>query len=174
MPVDVATYLMNEKRDWLNQIESRDKVSLVIVPNPHMQTPAYALRRIRDDEKELPENATVSYCHSKTPDLNAWIAKADIIIAAVGVPGLVTGDSVRPGAVIIDVGINRLEDATKKSGQRVVGDVDFEMVKEVAGAITPVPGGVGPMTIAMLMRNSLRSAKLRVGVSKSLPTQRRL
>lgn len=104
-------------------------------------------------------DATVTVCHSRTPDL-AWHTKrADIVIAAVGRPGTVTADMVRPGAVVIDVGTTRVADPTTKSGQRLVGDVDFESVQQVASKITPVPGGVGPMTIAMLLRNTVRAAE---------------
>ncbi|MCX6024935.1 MAG: bifunctional methylenetetrahydrofolate dehydrogenase/methenyltetrahydrofolate cyclohydrolase FolD [Chloroflexi bacterium] len=105
------------------------------------------------------ENATVTICHSKTQNLPDVVREADILIAAIGRARFVKGSWVKPGAYVIDVGINQIEDATKKSGHRLVGDVDFDEVKEVAGAITPVPGGVGPMTIAMLMRNVVRAAK---------------
>jgi methylenetetrahydrofolate dehydrogenase (NADP+) / methenyltetrahydrofolate cyclohydrolase len=88
------------------------------------------------------------------------VRQADILIAAVGRPEMVRGSWVKPGAIVIDVGINRVEDATKKKGYRLVGDVHFEEVRQVAGAITPVPGGVGPMTIAMLLKNTTRAAKL--------------
>ena len=101
----------------------------------------------------LAANATVTTCHSRTRDLAAVCARADVLIAAVGRPRMVKADWVKPGAVVIDVGINRLEDG-------IVGDVDFEPVAEVAGAITPVPGGVGPMTIAMLLRNTLQAARM--------------
>ncbi|MBI3362932.1 MAG: bifunctional methylenetetrahydrofolate dehydrogenase/methenyltetrahydrofolate cyclohydrolase FolD [Chloroflexi bacterium] len=106
----------------------------------------------------LHRDCTLTICHSRTKDLPAVCREADILIAAVGRPQMVKGDWVKPGAFVIDVGINRVDDATKKSGYRLVGDVDFDEVKEVAGALTPVPGGVGPMTIAMLLRNTLRSA----------------
>jgi len=96
----------------------------------------------------LQENATVSYCHSKTEDLPSFTRQADILVAAVGVPNLVTADFIKPGAVVVDVGINRLDG-------KLVGDVDFESVAGKAGFITPVPGGVGPMTIATLMANTL-------------------
>jgi methylenetetrahydrofolate dehydrogenase (NADP+) / methenyltetrahydrofolate cyclohydrolase len=102
----------------------------------------------------LAANATVTHCHSRTRDLAAVCREADVLIAAVGSPGLVTADMVREGAVVIDVGTNRTE-------QGLVGDVDFEAVRERAGAITPVPGGVGPMTRAMLLTNTLRAARLR-------------
>ena len=106
------------------------------------------------------KNATVTVCHSRTKDLPGVVRQADILIAAIGKTEMVRGDWVKPGAAIIDVGINAVPDATKKSGQRLVGDVCFEEAKEVAGFITPVPGGVGPMTIAMLMRNTLRAAEI--------------
>jgi len=105
-------------------------------------------------------NATVTVCHSKTKDLPAVVRQADILIAAIGRTEMVRGDWIKPGAAVIDVGINEKPDPTKKSGRRLVGDVCFEEAKEVAGFITPVPGGVGPMTIAMLMRNTLRAAEL--------------
>lgn len=107
----------------------------------------------------LRRDATVTICHSKTPDLPAVAREADILIAAIGKANFVTADMVKPGAVVIDVGINRVADASKKSGSRLVGDVDFDAVSPIASAITPVPGGVGPMTIAMLMRNTLRGMK---------------
>ena len=112
----------------------------------------------------LMENATVTICHSRTRDLSAVCARADVLIAAVGRPRLVTREFVKPGAVVIDVGMNRLtpEQAHNKSG--LVGDVDFEAVSEVASAITPVPGGVGPMTIAYLLVNTLDAARRQAGV----------
>lgn len=112
----------------------------------------------------LHRDCTVTIAHSRTQNLPEVCRNADILVAAVGRARMVKKDWVKPGAYVIDVGINRVEDATKKSGYRLVGDVDFEEVKEVAGAITPVPGGVGPMTIAMLMRNTLRGAKAAWGV----------
>ncbi len=105
-------------------------------------------------------NATVTVCHSHTRDLPEVIRRADILIAAVGRPRMVRAGWVKPGAVVIDVGVNRVEDPAAKKGYRLVGDVDFDEVKEVAGAITPVPGGVGPMTIAMLLKNTVRAARL--------------
>lgn len=105
-------------------------------------------------------NATVTVCHSRTRDLPAVVRQADILIAAIGKMEMVRGDWIKPGAAVIDVGINSKPDATKKSGYRLVGDVNFEEAKEVAGFITPVPGGVGPMTIAMLMKNTLRAAQI--------------
>ena len=108
----------------------------------------------------ISRNATVTVCHSRTRDLPAVIRQADILIAAIGRMEMVRGDWIKPGAAVIDVGINSKPDATKKSGHRLVGDVNFEEAKEVAGFITPVPGGVGPMTIAMLMKNTLRAAQI--------------
>lgn len=105
-------------------------------------------------------NATVTVCHSRTRDLPGVVRQADILIAAIGKAQMVRGDWIKPGAAVIDVGINAVPDATKKSGKRLVGDVNFEEAKEVAGYITPVPGGVGPMTIAMLMKNTLRAAEI--------------
>lgn len=103
-------------------------------------------------------NATVTVAHSRTPDLAAVTRLADILVVATGFPGLVTAEMVRPGAVVIDVGVNRVEDTSNEKGYRLTGDVDFEGVKGVASAITPVPGGVGPMTIAMLLSNTLDAA----------------
>lgn len=105
-------------------------------------------------------NATVTVCHSRTRDLPAVVRQADILIAAIGRMEMVRGDWIKPGAAVIDVGINEKPDPTKKSGRRLVGDVNFDEAKEVAGFITPVPGGVGPMTIAMLMKNTLRAAQI--------------
>ncbi|HIP87790.1 MAG TPA: bifunctional methylenetetrahydrofolate dehydrogenase/methenyltetrahydrofolate cyclohydrolase FolD [Anaerolineales bacterium] len=112
----------------------------------------------------LHRNATITICHSRTKDLPGVCRRADILIAAVGRPKIVKADWIKPGAAIIDVGINRVDDPTAKKGYRIVGDVDFEAAKEVAGYITPVPGGVGPMTIAMLLKNTLTSAKRAAGV----------
>jgi methylenetetrahydrofolate dehydrogenase (NADP+)/methenyltetrahydrofolate cyclohydrolase len=102
-------------------------------------------------------DATVTVCHSKTRDLPAVARSADILIAAIGKPEFVTADMVRPGAVVIDVGINRVDDATRPKGYRLVGDVAYQSVAQIASAITPVPGGVGPMTIAMLLQNTLQA-----------------
>lgn len=104
-------------------------------------------------------NATVTICHSRTKDLAFYLKNADIVVAAIGRAEMITGDMLKPGAAVIDVGINRKDDPEAKRGYRLVGDVDFESASEVAGAITPVPGGVGPMTIAMLMLNTLRAAE---------------
>jgi methylenetetrahydrofolate dehydrogenase (NADP+)/methenyltetrahydrofolate cyclohydrolase len=105
-------------------------------------------------------NATVTICHSKSRDLPAIVRMAEVLVAAVGRPEMVRGDWVKPGAVVIDVGVNRVDDPTKKKGYRLVGDVAYNEVVDKAGAITPVPGGVGPMTIAMLLKNTLRAARL--------------
>ena len=110
-------------------------------------------------------NATVTVCHTGTRDLAALTLQADIVVAAIGRPRALTADMVADGAVVIDVGINRVDDATRKSGYRLVGDVDYDAVAEKASAITPVPGGVGPMTIAMLLTNTLRAARLAAGES---------
>ncbi len=104
-------------------------------------------------------DATVTVCHSRTPDLAWHLKRADIVIAAVGKPQIITGEMIRPGAVVIDVGVNRIDDPTTKSGSRLVGDVHFESASQVASKITPVPGGVGPMTIAMLLQNTVRAAE---------------
>ena len=105
-------------------------------------------------------DCTVTVCHSRTRDVAAHARRADILVAAIGRPRFVTRDMVKPGAVVIDVGINRVDDAEAKNGYRLVGDVDFEGVREVASLLTPVPGGVGPMTIAMLLRNTIRAAEM--------------
>ncbi|MDD4871472.1 MAG: bifunctional methylenetetrahydrofolate dehydrogenase/methenyltetrahydrofolate cyclohydrolase FolD [Kiritimatiellae bacterium] len=111
-------------------------------------------------QKKKNANATVTICHTGTKDLKSFTKQADIIIAAAGRPNTITADMVKDGVVIIDVGVNRIEDSTKKAGFRLVGDVDFEALKEKASLITPVPGGVGPMTITMLLYNTVESAKI--------------
>ncbi len=105
-------------------------------------------------------DATVTICHSRSQDLPGITRQADILLAAVGRPEMVKADWVKPGAVVIDVGTNRIDDPSTEKGYRLVGDVDFDEVKEVAGMLSPSPGGVGPMTIAMLLRNTVRSAKM--------------
>jgi methylenetetrahydrofolate dehydrogenase (NADP+)/methenyltetrahydrofolate cyclohydrolase len=104
-------------------------------------------------------NATVTVCHTGTKDMAEHTRRADILIACAGVPELIKADMVKPGACVIDVGVNRVDDATKAKGWRLVGDVDYKAVLEVAGALTPVPGGVGPMTITMLLYNTVESAE---------------
>src|SRR5512146_2384979 len=112
------------------------------------------------------KNATVTVCHSRTKDLAGEVRRADILIAAIGKTQMVRGDWIKQGAAVIDVGINSIPDPTRKSGRRLVGDVCFAEAQEVAGWLTPVPGGVGPMTIAMLMRNTLQAARLQDGKRK--------
>ena len=114
----------------------------------------------------LKEHCTVTIAHSRTQDLPGECRRADIVIAAVGRARMVKGDWIKPGATVIDVGINRIEDASRKSGTRLVGDVDFDEAVEVAGAITPVPGGVGPMTIACLLKNTVTAACRQAGVAE--------
>ena len=111
-------------------------------------------------------NATVTVCHTRTKNLAEHTKRADIVIAAAGHPNTITADMIKDGAVVIDVGVNRVEDSTKKAGYHLVGDVDFENVKEKASLITPVPGGVGPMTITMLLYNTVESAQNAAGLLK--------
>lgn len=108
-------------------------------------------------------NATVTICHSRTRDLAAHLKRADIVIAAIGRAEMIRGEMLKPGTAVIDVGINRVDDPAAKRGYRLVGDVHYESALEVAGALTPVPGGVGPMTIAMLMQNTCRAAEISLG-----------
>ena len=105
----------------------------------------------------LQADATVTVCHSRTPDLGAHTRRADVLVAAVGRPHMITADMIKPGAIVIDVGINRIPEGQPNAG-KLCGDVDFAAASEVAGAITPVPGGVGPMTIAMLLANTVDAA----------------
>jgi methylenetetrahydrofolate dehydrogenase (NADP+) / methenyltetrahydrofolate cyclohydrolase len=114
-------------------------------------------------QKRPHANATVTLCHTRTRDMGAFTRQADILIVAAGRPNTVTREMVKPGAVVIDVGVNRVEDASRKRGYRLVGDVDFEGVKEVASLLTPVPGGVGPMTITMLLANTVDAARNAAG-----------
>jgi methylenetetrahydrofolate dehydrogenase (NADP+)/methenyltetrahydrofolate cyclohydrolase len=114
-------------------------------------------------QKEKHANATVTICHSATRDIRAHCRRADILIAAMGVAEFVKADMVKSGAVVVDVGVNRVSDPAAKGGSRLVGDVDFAGVQAVAGKITPNPGGVGPMTIAMLMQNTVRAAEKAAG-----------
>ena len=109
-------------------------------------------------------DATVTLCHTRTADVARHTREADVVVVAAGRPGTLTADMVRPGAVVIDVGVNRVPDATRPAGYRLAGDVDFEGVVEKASLLTPVPGGVGPMTIAMLLRNTLEAARRRRGL----------
>src|SRR5437867_3587553 len=113
-------------------------------------------------QKEKHANATVTICHSATRDIRAHCRRADILIAAMGVAEFVKPDMVKPGSAVIDVGVNRVTDSNSKTGSRLVGDVDFAAVQPIAGKLTPNPGGVGPMTIAMLMHNTVRAAEMSV------------
>lgn len=137
-------------------IETKGKHAVVIGRSNIVGKPVSILLARRET------NCTVTICHTGTPDIGTFTKQADIIVAASGHPNTVTADMVKDGAVVIDVGVNRIPDSTKKSGFRLVGDVDFEAIKEKASFITPVPGGVGPMTIAMLMVNTLESAENRL------------
>jgi methylenetetrahydrofolate dehydrogenase (NADP+)/methenyltetrahydrofolate cyclohydrolase len=119
-------------------------------------------------QKAAGANSTVTVVHTRTKDMESHCKRADILIVAAGVPGLVKPEWIKPGACVIDVGVNRVgEKISEKTGKKIAilkGDVDFEAAKEIAGAITPVPGGVGPMTITMLMKNTVRAAKLAAGL----------
>ncbi|HKK18323.1 MAG TPA: bifunctional methylenetetrahydrofolate dehydrogenase/methenyltetrahydrofolate cyclohydrolase FolD [Opitutales bacterium] len=138
-----------------SNIETEGKHVVVLGRSQIVGKPA-ALLMMR---KAIPGNATVTVCHSRTRKLPEVTRQADILIAAIGRANFVTGDMVKDGVAVIDVGINRVEDASKKRGYRLVGDVEFEAVAPKASHITPVPGGVGPMTVAMLMHNTLRAFK---------------
>ncbi len=139
-----------------SQIETEGRHVVVLGRSQIVGKPA-ALLMMR---KGLPGNATVTVCHSRTKDLPSITRQADVLIAAIGRPNFVTGDMVKEGVAVIDVGINRLEDRSKKSGYRLVGDVEFITVAPKADYLTPVPGGVGPMTVAMLMQNTVRAFHL--------------
>jgi methylenetetrahydrofolate dehydrogenase (NADP+)/methenyltetrahydrofolate cyclohydrolase len=129
----------------------------VVIGRSNIDGKPMAALMLQDNEDA---NCTVTVCHRHTADLKAQTRTADILIVAAGRPRMVTGDMVKPGAVVIDVGTNRVNDPSSKSGTRLQGDVDFDSVREVASMITPVPGGVGPMTIAMLMLNTVRAAEM--------------
>ena len=116
-------------------------------------------------QKKKGANATVTMCHTGTKDMSKYTLQADILVAAMGVPKAITADMVRPGTVVIDVGVNRIVDPSKEKGFRLVGDVDFDAVKEKASFITPVPGGVGPMTVTMLLVNTVRAAERKAGIA---------
>ena len=117
-------------------------------------------------QKRAGANATVTICHTGTKNMAQITRQADILVAAMGSPKVITADMVKDGAVVIDVGVNRIPDATKKTGFRLVGDADFDAIKEKAKAITPVPGGVGPMTVTMLMVNTVRAAEMRLAAQR--------
>lgn len=138
------------------QIETSGKHAVVIGRSNIVGKPVAILLARKET------NCTVTICHTGTNNLSEFTKNADIIIAASGHPNTVTADMVKEGAVVIDVGVNRIPDSTKKSGFRLTGDVDFDSIKEKASFITPVPGGVGPMTIAMLMKNTLEAAENRI------------
>lgn len=137
------------------KIETSGKNVLVIGRSNIVGTPMSILL----SRKANPGNATVTLAHSRTSNIKKLALDSDIIISALGIPNFVTADMVKPGAVLIDVGINKIEDATRKSGYRLVGDMDFENVAPLSSYITPVPGGVGPMTVATLMLNTLKAYK---------------
>lgn len=136
-------------------VETRGKHVVVVGRSNIVGKPMAALMMQKGDAAD----STVTVVHSRTADLRSITKQADILVVAIGKPGFITGDDVKEGAVVIDVGTNRVEDPTSPKGSRLVGDVDFESVKEKASAITPVPGGVGPMTICMLMANTVRAAE---------------
>lgn len=138
-----------------SNIETEGKHVVVLGRSQIVGKPAALLMM----QKACPGNATVTVCHSRTSNLAEITSQADVLIAAIGRPNFVTADMVKDGVAVIDVGINRVEDASKKRGYRLVGDVEFEPVSAKASHITPVPGGVGPMTVAMLMHNTFRAFK---------------
>ena len=117
-------------------------------------------------QKKKGANATVTICHTGTKDMAYYTKQADIVVAAMGAPRVITADMISDGAVVIDVGVNRVEDKTREKGFRLVGDVDFEPIKEKASFITPVPGGVGPMTVTMLLMNTVEIAEGLAGITK--------
>lgn len=140
-----------------HEVETAGKHVVVLGRSAIVGTPLSILL----SRNSAPGNATVTLCHSRTKDLPSIARQADILVAAIGKAHFVQADWVKEGAVVVDVGINHIPDATKKSGRRMVGDVDFEAVAPKCAAITPVPGGVGPMTIAALLQNTLRAAEQR-------------
>lgn len=140
-----------------HKVETAGKHVVVLGRSAIVGTPLSILL----SRNSAPGNATVTLCHSRTKDLPSIARQADILVAAIGKAHFVQADWVKEGAVVVDVGINHIPDATKKSGRRMVGDVDFEAVAPKCAAITPVPGGVGPMTIAALLQNTLRAAEQR-------------
>ena len=170
-PVNVGKMLIGEKDGFIPCTPAGVQVLLresgvktagkncVIVGRSNIVGKPMAALMMQDNENA---NCTVTVCHRHTADLGAHTREADILIVAAGRAGMITRDMVKPGAVVIDVGTNRVADASAKSGTRLKGDVDFESVREVASKITPVPGGVGPMTIAMLMVNTVRAAEISV------------
>jgi len=168
-PVNVGKMLIGERDGFIPCTPAGIQVMLresgvrtpgkrcVIIGRSNIVGKPMAALMMQDNENA---NCTVTVCHRHTENLREQTCAADILIAAAGRARIVTGDMVKPGAVVIDVGTNRIDDATAKSGSRLVGDVDFESVRQVASKITPVPGGVGPMTIAMLIANTVRAAEM--------------
>ena len=170
-PVNVGKMLIGERDGFIPCTPAGIQVLLkesgvktpgkdcVIIGRSNIVGKPMAALMMQDNENA---NCTVTVCHRHTVDLKAHTRAADILIVAAGRPRIVTADMVKPGAVVIDVGTNRVNDPSTKSGTRLQGDVDFESVSEIASKITPVPGGVGPMTIAMLMANTVRAAEMTV------------
>ena len=170
-PVNVGKMLIGERDGFIPCTPAGIQVLLkesgvktpgkdcVIIGRSNIVGKPMAALMMQDNENA---NCTVTVCHRRTVDLKAHTRAADILIVAAGRPRIVTADMVKPGAVVIDVGTNRVNDPSAKSGTRLQGDVDFESVSEIASKITPVPGGVGPMTIAMLMANTVRAAEMTV------------
>ena len=166
-PVNVGKLLAGERDGFVpctpagiqellrrSDVETRGKECVIVGRSNIVGKPMAALMM----QDAATANCTVTVCHRHTADMPSHTRRADILIVATGRPGLVTGGMVKPGAVVIDVGVNRVQDASTPRGFKLVGDVDFESVREVASLITPVPGGVGPMTIAMLLSNTVRAA----------------
>jgi methylenetetrahydrofolate dehydrogenase (NADP+)/methenyltetrahydrofolate cyclohydrolase len=168
-PVNVGKMLIGERDGFIPCTPAGIQVMLhesgvktpgkncVVIGRSNIVGKPMAALMIQDNDKA---NCTVTVCHRHTADLKAQTKAADILIVAAGRPRIVTGDMVKPGAVVIDVGTNRVADASAKGRTKLQGDVDFESVSKVASKITPVPGGVGPMTIAMLMANTVRAAEM--------------
>lgn len=152
-PLGIQRMLLEEK------IDTRGKLAVVIGRSNIVGKPVAQLLL----RKGPGGDATVCICHSRSADLPGIVRQADILVAAIGQPRFVKGEWIKPGAAVIDVGMNRIPDPSTKSGTRLTGDVDFDSAVQVAGAITPVPGGVGPMTISMLMHNTLECAKRQQG-----------
>ena len=168
-PINVGKMLIGERDGFIpctpagiqvllkeSGVKTPGKNCVVIGRSNIVGKPVAALM-MQDNENA---NCTVTVCHRHTADLKSHTKTADILIVAAGRPGIVTGEMVKPGAVVIDVGTNRVADPKSKGGTKLQGDVDFDSVREVASKITPVPGGVGPMTIAMLMANTVRAAEM--------------
>ncbi len=138
-----------------NKIETSGKHCVVVGRSNIVGTPMSILL----SRKAYPGNCTVTLTHSRTKDIGAELRRADIVIAAIGIPNFISSDMIKPGAVVIDVGINRVEDASRTRGYRLVGDVDFDQVSPHCSYITPVPGGVGPMTVTSLLMNTLKASR---------------